>query len=335
MATHTATTSLVDGARAGDERAWHRIVTDYGPRIRGYARARGVADPDDLTQDVFTAAASQIGSFDGDDDRLRSWLFAIAYRQIVNRYRASDKQTTTLPETLLDPDGSPEDAVVRGLEGGAAVAALDVLTPLERDVVLMRVVGELDSRDVAAAVGKRPGNVRVIQSRAMTKLRGELERRGYGAHGLWVAALLADVVRPMRAAEAATLASAGAASAAASAGTVAGAAGAAAAAGSTVAVGKVAAVAAIVTALGAGTAAVTGSLPDPAQRWIADVAQTVGIDIPHPDPVGDVLDDISGLPDDEVLPVVTEPTLPDLPHPETQDLPDLKTKDLLPTLTLP
>lgn len=329
MATHTATTSLVDGARAGDERAWHRIVTDFGPRIRGYARARGVADSDDLTQDVFTAAASQIASFDGDDERLRSWLFAIAYRQIVNRYRASDKQTTTLPETLLDPDGSPEDAVIRGFEGGEAVAALDVLSPLERDVVLMRVVGELDSKEVAAAVGKRPGNVRVIQSRAMTKLRGELERRGYGAHGLWVAALLADVVRPMQAAEAASLASAGAASAIASAVTTSGAAGAAgaAAAGSTIAAGKVAAVVAIVTALGAGTAAVTGNLPDPGQRWIADVARTVGINLPRPDPVDTLLDDIPDLPNDEVLPVVTDTSLPDLLDPETQDL--------LPTLPLP
>ncbi|HUG75171.1 MAG TPA: sigma-70 family RNA polymerase sigma factor [Acidimicrobiia bacterium] len=329
MATQATTTSLVDGARAGDERAWQRIVTDYGPRIRGYARARGVADPDDLTQDVFTAAATQIGSFDGDDERLRSWLFAIAYRQIVNRYRASAKQTTTLPDTLLDPNGSPEEAVVRDLEGGEAVAALDVLSQLERDVVLMRVVGDMDSKEVAAAVGKRPGNVRVIQSRAMTKLRGELERRGYGAHGLWVAALLADVVRPIRAAEAATVAAAGAASAA-SAGTAGGFAGAAstvAAAGSTVAVGKVAAVIAIVTALGAGTAAVTGNLPAPAQQWIAEVARGVGIDLPHPEQTGDPVDDVSNLPEGELRHIVPGTSLPDLT--------DVEPQVLLPAILLP
>jgi len=54
----------------------------------------------------------------------------------------------------------------------------------ERDVVLMRVLGGLDTEDVARAVGKRAGNVRVIQSRAMGKLRAELIRRGYGTEGL-------------------------------------------------------------------------------------------------------------------------------------------------------
>jgi RNA polymerase sigma factor (sigma-70 family) len=330
MATRAATTSLVDGARAGDERAWHRIVTDYGPRIRGYARARGVPDPDDLTQDVFTAAASQIGSFDGDDERLRSWLFAIAYRQIVNRYRATTKQTTPLPENLLDPKGSPEDAVVRDLEGSEAVAALDVLSQLERDVVLMRVVGELDSKEVASAVGKRPGNVRVIQSRAMTKLRGELERRGYGAHGIWVTALLAEVVQPMRSAEAATIAASGAANAAA-AGTAGGIAGGAAstvaAAGSTVAVGKVAVVVAVVTALGAGSAAVTGNLPAPAQRWVAEVVGVVGIDLPDPQRDTDLLDDVPDLTEDDLLPLPPVTTL--------LDVVDVEQNDLLPATELP
>lgn len=298
-------------------------MTDYGPRIRGYARARGVADADDLTQDVFTAAASQIGSFDGDDDRLRSWLFAIAYRQIVNRYRATAKQTTTLPETLVDPDGSPEDTVVRGLEGGEAVAALDVLSELERDVVLMRVVGELDSKDVAAAVGKRPGNVRVIQSRAMNKLRDELERRGYGSHGLWVGALLAEVVLPMSGAQATTVASAGVAAVASAAG--AGSfAGPAAAGASAVATGKIAAAVAAVAVLGAGTAAVTGSLPDGVQRWVSDAARTVGIDLPQPPPLEEVFDELLEVVDHG--PTITDPGMLDVPDTDP---------DLLPTLPLP
>ena len=70
------------------------------------------------------------------------------------------------------------------VHGEAAVAALDALNELERDVVLMRVLGGLDTEEVARAVGKRPGNVRVIQSRALGKLRAELVRRGYGADGV-------------------------------------------------------------------------------------------------------------------------------------------------------
>lgn len=172
--------NLLDRARSGEAVVWERIVGEFGPVIRGYARARGVRDPDDLTQDVFVAASSRLGDFQGDWNAFRSWLFAIAYRQIVNRYRKSKFDTSPLPESLVLSTHSAEDEVISNVENTAAVAALEVLNDVERDVVLMRVLGGLDMEDVAKAVGKRPGNVRVIQSRAMTKLRDELVRRGYG-----------------------------------------------------------------------------------------------------------------------------------------------------------
>lgn len=170
----------LERAREGDPVIWTDMVTDLGPVIRGYARARGVPDPDDLTQDVFTAAAQRIGGFSGTWADFRSWLFSIAYRQVVNRYRASAKRTEALPATLVDPGPSPETVAVARVTAGVAVEALEVLDGLERDVVLMRVLGGLDAAEVGAAVGKRPGHVRVIQFRAMAKLREELVRRGYG-----------------------------------------------------------------------------------------------------------------------------------------------------------
>ena len=83
---------------------------------------------------------------------------------------------------LLDGARSPEDQVVGGVIASEALRALEVLTPVERDVVLLRVVAGLETDEVASAVGKRRGNVRVIQTRALAKLREELVRRGYGSH---------------------------------------------------------------------------------------------------------------------------------------------------------
>ncbi|MFH1105056.1 MAG: sigma-70 family RNA polymerase sigma factor, partial [Actinomycetota bacterium] len=103
---------------------------------------------------------------------------SIAYRQVVNRYRAPEP-ATDLPEILVDTADSPEDQVVRSVMASEAVQALDVLTEVERDVVLLRVIAGLDTGEVAAAVGRGRGNVRVIQTRALAKLREELVRRGY------------------------------------------------------------------------------------------------------------------------------------------------------------
>lgn len=167
---------LVARARAGDEKAWEEIVREVGPTIAGYARARGAPDPEDVMQDVFVAAARRIDRFVGDETAFRSWLFAIAYRQIADRHRAKRPQGE-LPAGLADPSPTPEDRAVTAASVTEALAALDVLNEIERDVVLLRVIGELDTAAVAEAVGKRPGNVRVIQTRALAKVRAELERR--------------------------------------------------------------------------------------------------------------------------------------------------------------
>jgi len=171
----------LERARSGDAATWEGIVREIGPTLVGYARARGVDDPEDLMQDVFLAAASRLESFTGDWKAFRSWVFSIAYRQVINRYRAPDRPGA-LPAMLLDRARSPEDQVMGGVIASEALRALEVLTPVERDVVLLRVVAGLETDEVASAVGKRRGNVRVIQTRALAKLREELVRRGYGSH---------------------------------------------------------------------------------------------------------------------------------------------------------
>ncbi|MGH8916213.1 MAG: RNA polymerase sigma factor [Acidimicrobiia bacterium] len=179
-----ASSQLIDRARAGDGEAWSQIVSELGPRVQGYARGRGVVDAEDVMQDVFTAAARRIGDFDGEWRAFRSWIFSIAYRQIVNRYRNPSRNETALPEFVVDHRRSePDEIVVLQETASDAVAALDVLNDVERDVILLRVVAGLDTAEVAQAVVKTPGNVRVIQSRALEKVRAELEIRGYDMDG--------------------------------------------------------------------------------------------------------------------------------------------------------
>ncbi|MFH1104775.1 MAG: sigma factor, partial [Actinomycetota bacterium] len=119
---HYGDLERVARARQGDERAWAEIVRDVGPTLVGFARARGVGDPEDLMQDVLVAAAARLGSFEGNWRDFRAWVFSIAYRQVVNRYRAPEP-ATDLPEILVDTADSPEDQVVRSVMASEAVQA--------------------------------------------------------------------------------------------------------------------------------------------------------------------------------------------------------------------
>ncbi len=51
---------------------------------------------------------------------------------------------------------------------------LDSLPPLQRDIVLLRVIGGLSVEETARIVGRRPGAVRTAQHRALARLRETL-----------------------------------------------------------------------------------------------------------------------------------------------------------------
>lgn len=59
--------------------------------------------------------------------------------------------------------------------GASEVARLLAeLTPDQRSVLALRVVADLSVEETAAALGKTPGAVRVLQHRAITALRRSL-----------------------------------------------------------------------------------------------------------------------------------------------------------------
>ncbi|MBT8215296.1 MAG: sigma-70 family RNA polymerase sigma factor [Acidimicrobiia bacterium] len=168
-------------AQGGDERAWAQIVRDLGPRVVGYARAKGVADPEDLMQEVFLAAAQRIGRFDGSLDDFRSWVFSIAHHKMVDEHRRRARGPHLVPVEAAahtaGADDGPAESLIAREDVRSSLRALEELSPVERDVVLLRVVAELDSEQVGSILDKRPGTIRVIQSRALDKLKQVVRER--------------------------------------------------------------------------------------------------------------------------------------------------------------
>ena len=55
---------------------------------------------------------------------------------------------------------------------------LGTLSEDQREVLLLRVVGDLSIEEVAKAIGKRPGAVKALQRRGLAAIRRELARKG-------------------------------------------------------------------------------------------------------------------------------------------------------------
>ncbi|MFD3588519.1 RNA polymerase sigma factor [Streptomyces sp. NPDC058683] len=151
--------ATIAAAQAGDRRALDELVEGWLPLVYNVVgRAlNGHADVDDVVQETMLRAVGHLGSL-RDPDSFRSWLVAIAMRQI--RDRARRRQERKLDEGV--PDGTADFAeltVLRlQLEGQRREVAEAVrwLDAEDRQLVSLwwlEVSGELTRRGLAAAVG--------------------------------------------------------------------------------------------------------------------------------------------------------------------------------------
>jgi RNA polymerase sigma-70 factor (ECF subfamily) len=169
---------LVDAARVGGGWAFGRLWEDLSPTVAAYLRARGVRDADDVTSEVFLAAFRGIKRFTGDGRAFRSWLFAIAHHKGVDAVRRGAAAREVPVDTVSDgrTTASAEEGALELLERSEVSRLLNTLTAEQRDVLLLRIVGELSLAETAAAVGKPVGAVKQLQHRALARLRKEMSR---------------------------------------------------------------------------------------------------------------------------------------------------------------
>ncbi len=168
---------VLDRARAGDQHAFAVLYRSLAPAVLAFARGRGAPDPEDVVAETMTSVARNLDRFRGDEAAFRSWAFTIAYRRVVDDRRRAGRRVPVrhLSEAEDWPSGAPPaDASVDGLASAPVLEALGKLGAEQRDVVLLRVLGDLSVREVATLLGKREGAVKMIQARALGQLRRDL-----------------------------------------------------------------------------------------------------------------------------------------------------------------
>ncbi|HLT70489.1 MAG TPA: RNA polymerase sigma factor [Acidimicrobiales bacterium] len=175
-------TALVDNARAGCPIAFEHLYRRFAGQVASYLRWHRASDPDGLTNDVFAQVHRKLGGFEGDDRSFRSWLFTIAHHRMVDDRRRSSRQPMVQGEVGVDDTtaadwGDVEEDAFALLSHDSVRELLGVLSPDQRDVVLLRVVADLSVEEVARLLGKREGAVKALQHRALASLRRHLENQ--------------------------------------------------------------------------------------------------------------------------------------------------------------
>jgi len=168
--------STLAGAKRGDEWAITALYRELHPSLLRYLRAQAPKDGEDIASQVWVDVASALVRFAGDESAFRRWLFTIARRRLIDyRRRETRRRTADLPAASLASESlDPERQALAASETEVALRRLASLAPDQADVVFLRILAGLDVEDVAAILGKTPGAVRVLQHRALKRLREQL-----------------------------------------------------------------------------------------------------------------------------------------------------------------
>jgi RNA polymerase sigma-70 factor, ECF subfamily len=199
--------ALLQRLRSDDEQAFDQLVRTWSPPMLRVARGFVSTDASaqEVVQDTWLGVIRGLASFEGRSS-LRTWIFQILVN--IAKTRGVREQRTTPLSSLaadedtgptVDParfrdlddpqwprhwtptgtprrwDTDPEAGVLRGEIRDLVSAAVAVLPPRQREVVVLRDVQGLDSEEVCELLRMTAGNQRVLLHRGRAKVRAALE----------------------------------------------------------------------------------------------------------------------------------------------------------------
>ncbi|HET7701009.1 MAG TPA: sigma-70 family RNA polymerase sigma factor [Candidatus Limnocylindria bacterium] len=170
----TPVPDVIERARGGDRSAFAELYDAHCDAVYRYIlyRVREPADAEDLTSEVFTRAFANIHRYKWQGKSFLAWLYTIARNAVTDR-RRRQRPTVDLDNaySLAEDGPTAHDRAVRGEQVDALRGAVKHLTTEQQEVLLLRFVENMSSRQVAKVLGKNEGAIRALQFRALGRLR--------------------------------------------------------------------------------------------------------------------------------------------------------------------
>jgi RNA polymerase sigma-70 factor (ECF subfamily) len=180
QAAPAAEETLIARARAGDARAYEELVERHQATAFRVAWliTRSAPDAEEAAQDAFVKAHAALGRFRAGAP-FRPWLFKIVANEAHNRRVAAARRERLALRSIEEaPDGgapAAEAEAIAGSDRAELLAAVGRLGRRDQLVIAARFLLELSEAETAAVLGVRRGTVKSRTSRALSRLRKEIE----------------------------------------------------------------------------------------------------------------------------------------------------------------
>ncbi len=164
---------LIDRWKGGDSHAATKLVGRHSQALARFAVSSGERDGiEELVQDTFVRAFASLDSFRGESS-LRTWLFTIERRLMLDRRRAERRSRETVPVEESDhvSEYGALDSLIAEEAQERVRLSLDALSPTQREVFTLRVQQGLSYREIAAVVDSTEGAARVHYHNALRTVK--------------------------------------------------------------------------------------------------------------------------------------------------------------------
>lgn len=153
-----------------DPQVFQEVYVKYADKIYNYfwyrtGHQKDVAE--DLMQETFIRAFQHLSKFQVRGYSYLTYLMTIAHNILVNYYRT--RKLISLEE-IGDVPVEITDTVNRKIEAEKLWKAVQSLSTLERDVILMRYQKEMSIKEIARVMDKTENAVKLLLSRTRKKL---------------------------------------------------------------------------------------------------------------------------------------------------------------------
>jgi RNA polymerase sigma-70 factor, ECF subfamily len=171
--------SLSERVEVADEAGLRDAFLSHGGELFGFARRSLNSTPnaEDVVQETFSRAWRSRARFDPTLGSLRTWLFTIERRVILDFSVKAAKHSTVSLDQAREP--SSDDHVERAMLGWQMEAALARLDPDHRMIITEIYFNGRSGREVAEMFGLPEGTVRSRSFYALRMLRLLLEEGGW------------------------------------------------------------------------------------------------------------------------------------------------------------
>jgi RNA polymerase sigma-70 factor (ECF subfamily) len=170
---------LIARAQQGDQTAMSHLYRQNAPKIYGYIASQ-VGDPalaEDLTSEVFLRALEGLPQFEYRGISFSAWLHRIAHDRVVDYFRQQARRPTLpLENGILPAQNGVEGQVEAYLHKQRLDTLIHQLTTDQQQVLVLRFNAGLKLQEVAYAMDKSVGAIKMLQLRALERLRQLLEQ---------------------------------------------------------------------------------------------------------------------------------------------------------------